>query len=182
MTPYAPPPVYVPAPTPRRLRLGSVVAGPTRFYLTFGAALAAFGSILTVAVLDPSARGDTGKMAIATTVCAAIGAAFVVAGVAGAWKRGRLYRSGTLAVGRVTSVEPTGTRIGNRQVLRTHYEFPGPDGPVEGSATHTHAPPVGAEVSVLFDPADPEKSILPLPGAFGFPGEEAPRPTSVGAG
>lgn len=169
-TPYAPPPVYVPEPTPRKLRVRSVLAGPTRFYLAFGAALAAFGSILTVAVLDPSARGGTGKMAFATAVCAAIGAAFLVAGAAGAWRRGRLYRSGRLAVGRVTSVELTGTRINSRQLLRTRYEFPGPDGPVDGSATHTQAPPVGAEVSVLFDPADPEKSILPLPGAFGQPG------------
>ena len=166
---YAPPLVYVPELAPRQVRLRALFAGTTGFFLLFGSAFTTFGAVVAYAVFFTTGDGPK-AMAGAGLLFALIGVGIVVHGARGFLERRRLYVGGTLAVGRVTSVEPTGTRINNRPVLRTRYEFPGPNGPLEGSSTHMTAPSEGAEVSVLYDPANPEESILPLPGAFPRPG------------
>lgn len=167
--PGSPPLVHVPEPPPRQVRLGTLLAGTTGVFLVFGALFAGSGSIAAVAVLLGVADGPAATAALVSVLCAVVGAVLLVVAVPTLQERRRLYAAGTYAVGRVTSVEPTSIRINNRPVLRTRYEFAGPSGPVEGSVTHTKAPPVGAQVSVLFDPANPNVSLLPLPGAFGRP-------------
>lgn len=167
---YAPPPVYVPESAPRRVRLGALLAGTPGFFLSFGTALFGFGAISAYVLFFGEGRGPTGAMGAAASVFAAIGLGVAAHAVLSSLKRWRLYARGTLAVGRVLSVEPSGTELNGRPVLLTRYAFEGPAGTVEGSSTHMTAPRVGAEVSVLYDPSDPDDSILPLPGAFPRPG------------
>lgn len=165
---YAPPLVYVPEPVPRQVRLRALLAGTTGFFLLFGSALTTFGAVVAYAVFFTTGDGPK-TMAGAGLLLALIGVGIAVHGARGFLARRRLYVGGTLAVGRVLSVEPTGTRINDRPVLRTRYEFLGPSGAVEGSSTHMTAPSEGAEVSVLYDPANPDDSTLAIPGAFPRP-------------
>lgn len=170
---YAPPPVYVPESAPRRVRLGALLAGTPGFFLSFGTALFAFGGISAYALFFGGGHGPTTAMGTAASLFAALGLGIAVHALLSTLKRWRLYSRGALAVGRVLSVEPSGTTINGRAVLLTRYEFEGPAGAVEGSSTHMTAPREGAEVSVLYDPSDPDDNVLPLPGAFPRPGGAA---------
>lgn len=87
--------------------------------------------------------------------------------VRNALRKRRLLSHGMLATGKVLSVDGTGTRLNNRQVLAIRYTFSGPQGSVEGTMKSFVARPVGTAVTVLYDPNDPSRSCLPVPGTFG---------------
>lgn len=116
---------------------------------------------------DGTKRSVFGFFALIPFLFAAIGTGVLVATARGVLRRRRLYVWGTPTTGRVLSVGPSGITVNNRELLRIRYEFVGPGGPAQGTMTNPTAPPEGAEVTVLYDPSDPTRNVLPVPGSFG---------------
>ena len=166
------PAVYVPAGTPRPVRLASLFSGTTGFFVIFGTIFGGIGGFLTL-IFAAAMTGKEKMVALFPALFLAIGLAFLIPGLKRLSLTRSLYRDGTYALGKVTSVSETSTRLNNQTVLEIHYVFAGPYGEVEGKTTHVKAPPVGADVSVLYDPSDPARNVLPLPGAFKKPGGAA---------
>ncbi len=159
------PPVYVPPGVPRQVALTKCLSGLTGFWLIFGGLFAGIGGVVALA-FGFAATGKEKLVALFPLLFVVIGAFALRAGINGFAKKRKLYVWGDLATGRVTDVETTNTRVNDQPVLRIKYTFPGPMGEVSGSTDNLKAPPVGAEVSVLYDRNDPGVNVLPLPGTF----------------
>lgn len=100
-------------------------------------------------------------------VFAAVGTVIIAFSLRGILRRRRLYVWGESALGKVVSVTSTNTSINNRQLLEIRYRFLSTAGEIEGKFRHVEAPPVGSDVSVLYDARAPGRNLLPTPGAFG---------------
>ncbi|KAA0251697.1 hypothetical protein FBQ97_13310 [Acidobacteria bacterium ACD] len=166
------PAVFVPAGTPRPVRFGALFAGTPGFFVIFGSIFAGVGGFMTL-IFAAAMEGKEKLAALFPALFLAIGLAFLIPGLKKIALRRELYRNGTFALGKVTSVEETNTTLNEQTVLDIHYVFAGPYGEVQGKTSHVKAPPVGADVSVLYDPTDPSRSVLPLPGTFPKPGGAA---------
>lgn len=166
------PVVHVPAGTPRAVRIGPLFAGTPGFFVLFGGIFTGVGGFLTL-IFAAAMTGKEKLVALFPALFLAIGLAFLIPGVKRISLRRELYRNGTYALGKVTSVAETNTRLNEQTVLDIHYVFAGPYGQVEGKTSHVKAPPVGSDVAVLYDPREPSRNILPLPGAFAKPGGAA---------
>ncbi|HEV8269343.1 MAG TPA: DUF3592 domain-containing protein [Thermoanaerobaculia bacterium] len=119
-----------------------------------------------LARIDGTKRSFFGIAVFFPFLFAAIGTGVVVFTIRGILKRRRLYVWGQTTTGRVVTVSDSGTRVNGRMLLRIRYQFNGPMGPLEGTFDNYEAPPEGTEVTVLFDPNDPDRNVLPLPGSF----------------
>jgi hypothetical protein len=65
------------------------------------------------------------------------------------------------AIGRVTSVEPTGASVNKRRVLAHHYKYPVAGNSLTGSSySHMQELQPGDVVTVEYDPADPARSRI----------------------
>lgn len=175
----AAPPLPVPEATPRRVPVRAVVAGTVKPGLVYGSLLTLAGSASAALLLRNAERIQGPPLLVAfPVICLSVGGWFLLPALRTASSRWRLYRHGVAAAGRVTGRQATGVRLENRRVIETAYVFEGPDGPVEGTISHLSAPPGGSEVTVLYDPARPERNLLVLPGAFGRLARTRQRPSA----
>ncbi len=172
-------PLPVPEATPRRVPVSAVVAGTVRPGLVYGSLLTLAGSASAVLLVRNAERIEGPPLVVAfPVICLSVGGWFLLPALRTAVSRWRLYRYGVATTGRVTGRQATGVQLENRRVIETTYEFEGPDGPVEGKVSHLSAPPGGSEVTVLYDPARPERNLLVLPGAFGRLARPRTRPAA----
>jgi hypothetical protein len=91
---------------------------------------------------------------------AAVGAVILLFGVLKLLARRRLYVHGQAVLAQVQSVHATNTRINGRPLMRVEYSYEGSLGPCQGSDSLATPPAAGARVWVLFDPAQPERSVI----------------------
>jgi hypothetical protein len=95
-----------------------------------------------------------------------VGTVIMAFGVRGMARRFRLLSHGQLSRGRVTEVKPTGTYVNRRQLMAVTYEFWSSAGQIRATERHLSPPSPGTDVSVVYDPASPGRSMLVEPGAF----------------
>lgn len=99
-----------------------------------------------------------------------IGLGFMLSGFRGGLKGNRLLARGKVAVGRLTSKEPTNTTINNQPVYKLTFEFQDEYGGVHEVVSKTHLPHLledEVEEELLYDPHNPANAVMldNLPGS-----------------
>jgi hypothetical protein len=90
---------------------------------------------------------------------AAVGGFLFLRGLLAARRTRATYRDGTAVTARVIAVETTASSQNRQRVMRMVYELTGPTGTVTGAWKTMTPAAQGATIWVIYDPAQPERSV-----------------------
>jgi hypothetical protein len=139
-------------------------------HTTDGTALAAARKKSPIAIeYDPESPTRTrlvggsastfGLLVLLPLAFAVIGAVLFFRGLSSRRRAQALYRDGEAAEAVVVAVEATASTQNMMRVMRMDYEAQGPGPRVRGSWKTLTPAPVGAKIWILYDRADPERSV-----------------------
>jgi hypothetical protein len=80
-------------------------------------------------------------------------------GFRGARRQRRTYVNGQAAKATVTAIKATAMRVNRQRVMRVEYVFDTIQGQASGKTTSLTPPPVGETFWILYDEADPARSV-----------------------